>query len=72
MVVSLYLVKHQAMTTYEGREVVLHAFLTLVLRLSRFVPAERAPSTFWFGGWEGTNSVWTPRGIEKCFALAWN
>lgn len=41
------------MTTYEGREVVFHAFLTLALRLSRFAPAERAPGTFCFGGWQG-------------------
>jgi len=50
MVVSLYLIKHNAMTTYVGREVVLHAFLTLALRLSRFAPAERVPGIFWLGG----------------------
>jgi len=41
MVVSLYLIKHHAMTSYEEGEVVLHAFLTSPLPLDRFAPAEK-------------------------------
>jgi hypothetical protein len=70
MVLSLYLIKHHAMTTYEGREVLLHAFLTLSLGLRRFAPAETAPGNVW-SGW-ATNLVRTPQGIEKCFAPTWN
>ena len=53
IVVSLYLIKHNAMATYEGMEVVLPAFLTLALRLNCFAPTERAPGTVRLGECEG-------------------
>jgi hypothetical protein len=59
------------MTTYEGMEVVLHAFLTLALRLSRFAPAEKPLVPFGLvEGWGWGHR--TPREIEICFAPVWN
>jgi hypothetical protein len=52
-------VKHYAMKTYGGVDVYTHVFLTLALvggewsasHPRRFTPGERAPATYWIGGW---------------------
>jgi hypothetical protein len=54
---SLYLTKHHAKKAYGGADVLI--FLTSALagsewsasRPGRFTPEERAPGTYWIGGW---------------------
>jgi hypothetical protein len=63
--VSLSLTEHQAIKTYWGVEVELHAFLTAALdggewsasRSGRFTPREKASGTHWLGGWVGPRVV---------------
>jgi hypothetical protein len=51
-----FLTKHNAMKTYWGVEVQLHAFFDLGTRWRRvvsFMPRERTRGTHWIGGWVG-------------------
>jgi hypothetical protein len=65
--------KHYAMKAYRGVDVQIHVFLTLALagdewsasRLGRFTPLERAPGTYWIGGWVDHKSRSRRRGEEE-------
>jgi hypothetical protein len=53
------------MKTYGGVDVEIHVFLSLALvggewsasRPGRFTPGERAPGTYWIGGWVGPRAA---------------
>jgi len=58
---SLCLIKHHAIKTYEGAGIYFHAFLTSapdgnersISRPDRFAPGTEPPSIQWIGGWVG-------------------
>jgi hypothetical protein len=62
------LLKQHAMKSYRTLGVQLYVFIFsavdgsewLPLRPNRYTLGERAPSTYWTGGWVGPEQIWTP------------